>query len=203
MDEGGAVHHAGIGVREQAGFFQDEFAHGGEIVERARVALTAEEFAGFGEYLFRLVAQAEECFLAAGLTAAFGEGEDFLAGHEMSAGLARVFAEGAVAAIVAAEGRQRDEDFFRKGDDGSLALGTQFSGGAYEVREGSLRGQQKGFFAREGMECVEHLRGTYGYIGNLTQRAQRTQRTQRRENQRNRSSLAGRMMRVAGSVEGL
>jgi len=36
---------------EQAGFFQDEFAHGGEIVERTRVALRAEEFAASGKTL--------------------------------------------------------------------------------------------------------------------------------------------------------
>src|SRR6266851_488217 len=41
------------------------------------------------------------------------------------------------------------------------------------------------------------------YRKNLTQRAQRTQRPQRREDQRKRSSEAGRMMRAAGSEEGL
>ena len=132
---------------KQAGFFEDEFAHGGEIVERTRVALLAEEFAGFGENLFGLIAEAEERFLAAGLASAFGEGENFVRGHEMRARLAGVFAEGAVAAIVAAEGGQRDEDLFGKGDDIPFGLGADFGGGCQKVREGSLRGLMEGFFA--------------------------------------------------------
>src|SRR5438876_10761383 len=39
--EGSMIHEAGIGVRKQAGFFEDEFAHGREIVERTGVALRA------------------------------------------------------------------------------------------------------------------------------------------------------------------
>src|SRR5713101_3810128 len=62
-DESDAVHHAGVGVREQAGFLEDEFAHGSEIVERARIAVSAEEFAGFGKNLFGLIAEAEESLL--------------------------------------------------------------------------------------------------------------------------------------------
>ena len=64
------------------------------------------------------------------LLLAFGKREDLLRRHEVSAGLARVLAEGAVAAIVAAKGGKRDEDFFREGDDSSLPASANFSGGA-------------------------------------------------------------------------
>ena len=99
-------------MREQAGFFQNEFAHGGKIVERARKTLFAQEFAGFGKDPFGLIAEAEESFLAARLAALFGKHEDFLRRHEVSAGLAGVLAKSAVAAIVTAKGGERDEDFF-------------------------------------------------------------------------------------------
>src|SRR4029077_16846929 len=102
--------------------FEDELAHGCEIVECARIALRAEEFAGFGENPFGLIAEAKESFLAAGLAGAFGEGEDFVRGHEVGAGLAGVLAEGAVAAIVAAKRGERDENFFREADDVAFAL---------------------------------------------------------------------------------
>ena len=139
-------------MRKQAGSFEDEFTYGGEVIERTRIALNAEEFAGFGKNPFGLIAEAEEGFLATGLTASFGEGEDFLRSHEMRAGLTGVFAEGAVAAIVAAKSGERDENLFRESDDCSLALGAQFGCGGEEVSEGSLRGLMEGFFAGWGME---------------------------------------------------
>ena len=99
-------------MREQAGFFQNEFAHGGKVVERARKTLFAQEFAGFRKDPFRLIAEAEESFLAACLAALFCKREDFIRCHEVSAGLAGVLAKRAVAAIVAAKGGERDEYFF-------------------------------------------------------------------------------------------
>jgi len=75
------------------------------------------------------------------LAGTFGELENFVRSHEVSAGLAGIFAEGAVAAIVAAESGQGDEDLFRIGDDIALALGAELGCGAKEVAEGRLRRQ--------------------------------------------------------------
>src|SRR6266478_2428570 len=155
--EGGNVHDTRIGMWEQAGFIQDEFAHGGEIVERARETLSAEEFAGFGENLFGLIAEAEEGFLAASLAASLGKGKNFIRGHEVSAGLAGILAEGAVATIVAAQSGERDEDFFGEGDDGSFSLGAEFGGGGEEVGQRRPRSQQDSVFARYGMDGRGHL----------------------------------------------
>src|ERR1700682_1504116 len=127
MHQGGTGPDAGICVREQASFIQNEFAHRGEIVERARKTLFAQEFAGLGKDPFGLIAEAEESFLAACLAAPFGKREHLFRRHEVSAGLARILAEGAVAAIVAAKGGERDEDFFREGDDSSLPARANFS----------------------------------------------------------------------------
>src|SRR5258708_29069197 len=67
------------------------------------MALRAEEFAGLGENPFGLIAEAKESFFTARLATAFGERQDFAGGHEVRAGLTGVFAEGTVAAIVAAK----------------------------------------------------------------------------------------------------
>ena len=133
----------------------------------------AEEFAGFEKNLFGLITEAEKGFLAAGLAASFGEGKNFIRGHEMSAGLAGVFAEGAVATVVAAESGEGDKDFFGEGDDGSFSLGAEFGGSGEEVGQRRLRSQQDGVFARYGMDGREHLGRSHGYKGNLTQRPKR------------------------------
>ena len=80
----------------------------------------------------------------------------------MSAGLAGVLAEGAVAAIVAAKGGERNEDFFRVADDVALALGAEFGCGAQQFLQWRLRCKLKGSFARDGMECGLHLRAGWG-----------------------------------------
>src|SRR6267143_1691410 len=130
MHQGGTVHDAGIGVREQAGFFQNEFAHRCEIVERARKTLITQELAGLGKDPFGLIAETEESFFSPRLAAAFGKREHLFRRHEVSAGLARVLSKGAVATIVAAKGGERDEDFFREGDDSSLPASADFGGSA-------------------------------------------------------------------------
>ena len=53
----------------------------------------------------------------------------------MSAGLAGVFAEGAVGAVVAAEGGEGDEDFFGVGDECAFALCAEGGGCGEEIGE--------------------------------------------------------------------
>jgi hypothetical protein len=74
--------------------------------------LFVKKFASFGENALGLIAEAEERFLASGAAALFGECEHLVRCHEVRAGLAGIFSEGAVAAVVAAKGSQRDEDLF-------------------------------------------------------------------------------------------
>jgi hypothetical protein len=69
-----------------------------------------EEFAVLGEDRLRPVAQGEQRFLGAESLAGAREREDLLGRHAQRAGLARVAAEGAVPAVVAAEIGKRDED---------------------------------------------------------------------------------------------
>src|SRR6267143_7038729 len=111
---------------EQPGLFQDQFRYGRKVVERARKALFAKKFASFGENALGLIAEAEERFLASGAAALFSECEHVVRRHEVRAGLAGIFSEGAVAAVVSAQSSQRDEDFLRKGDDRSLPASANF-----------------------------------------------------------------------------
>ena len=89
---------------------------------RPSPSIKSEEVARFEEDALGLVAKREEGFFATCAAALLGYGEDFVGSHEMRAGLAGVFAEGAVAAVVAAEIGERDENFSRVGDDAGLEL---------------------------------------------------------------------------------
>src|SRR5260370_6910347 len=99
---------------EKSGLFQDQFRYGRKVVERAPKALFAKKFSSFGENALGLIAEAEERFLASGAAALFSECEHLVRRHEMRTGLAGIFSKGAVAAVVAANGSQRDEDLFLK-----------------------------------------------------------------------------------------
>ena len=105
---------------EQARFLEHKLRHGGEIIERAGEAEPVQEFARLGKNPLRLVAEAEKRFLAARAAARFGNGQDFVRAHIGGAPRHRIGAKGAIAAIVAAEMRQRDEDLLRIADDPAL-----------------------------------------------------------------------------------
>ena len=141
----------GIGMRQQSGLAQDPFAHGFEIVQGRLVTQVAQGRAHFGESQFRLVAQAEEGFGAAHLFAGARDFQDLVRSHGVRAGFAGIAAEDAVAAIVAAQVGQRDEDFARIGDDAGLEALLEFQGGGEESGEFVVRATQElaGALARE------------------------------------------------------
>src|SRR5580704_238283 len=112
-------------MREKASAVEHELRHRRNVVQRARKPLAAQELTRLGENALRLIAQAEERFLAAGAAATLGKVEHLVRSHEMRTGLAGVFAEGAVAAVVAAERGERNENFFRETDDRSLPASAQ------------------------------------------------------------------------------
>src|SRR5260370_32745682 len=81
----------------------------------------------------------------------------------MGSRLARIFAEGAVAAVIATQCGQRNEDFFGEGNDSSLPLSAKLGGGAEEIRERGVFGEAKSAgpivdagFARRGEEVVDN-----------------------------------------------
>ena len=113
---------AGIRMRQQAGLAQHQLAHGFQIMQRGFVAEMTQRVAHLGEEQFRLVAQAEESLGASQLFAGAGDRENFVRSHGMRAGISGIAAEGAVAAVIAAKIRQRQEDFSRIGDDAGLEV---------------------------------------------------------------------------------
>ena len=76
---------------------------------------------------------------------------DLVRGHGVRAGFAGIAAESAVAAIVAAQVRQGDEDFARIGNDAGLEPLLEFQGGGEKCREFIVRAaqQQASSLARE------------------------------------------------------
>ncbi len=120
-----AIHHAGIRMRQQTRAFQHHFGHRRCVIQRARKALPPQKLARFGKNTFRLIAQAKKRLFATGCAALFSNREDLIRCHEMRAGLAGILAEGAVAAVIAAQRGQGNENFFGEGDDSSLPLSAE------------------------------------------------------------------------------
>src|ERR1700751_2289035 len=79
-----------------------------------------ECFTHLGKEQFWLVTQAEKGFGTAKLFSRTGDFEHLVGHHRVCAGIARIAAEGAVAAIVAAEVSQREKDFAGIGDRARL-----------------------------------------------------------------------------------
>src|ERR1700691_968899 len=107
-------------MRQQSRAIENQLAHRGEIVERACKTLFLQKVARFGKNSLGLIAEREQSFFATGAAALLRYGKNFVRCHEMRAGLAWVFAERAVTAVVATERGERDEDFFREGDRAAL-----------------------------------------------------------------------------------
>ena len=115
-----------------------------------------QKLPGFGENSLGLIAQTEERLLAAGGAALFRSSENFVRRHEVRARLAGIFAEGAVAAVVAAQRGERDKNFLGVGDRRAFAKCAEFRGGGEEfgkrrfVREAERRRRGR----EQGEACV-------------------------------------------------
>jgi hypothetical protein len=73
----------------------------------------AQRFSHLGEEQFGFVAEAKESFGASQFFSGARDLENLFGSHRVSAGFSGVAAEGAVAAIVAAQIRQRQKNFSR------------------------------------------------------------------------------------------
>src|SRR4029453_10087991 len=87
----------------------------------------------------RPVAQREQRFLRAEPSAGLRERDDFIGLHGVGARLARIAAERAVAAVVAAERRERHEDLRREGDGAAPAAVAHLAGAREQVVEPGRR----------------------------------------------------------------
>ena len=114
------AHHAGIGVRQQSGFFQDGAASLVQIIERALMAALGQEAFHLGIDRFRLIAEAKQDFSAAEQLALLHHAQHFFERHGLGAGFVRRLAKGAIAAKIPAQIGQRHENLRRKSDDAPL-----------------------------------------------------------------------------------
>src|SRR5260370_1228051 len=102
------------------------FGHARCAARCARQAFQRQKPARFGKNTFRLIAQAKKRLFATGCAALFSHREDLIRCHEMRAGLAGILAERALAAVIAAQRGQGNENFFGEGDDNSLPLSAEY-----------------------------------------------------------------------------
>ena len=122
---------------------EDEIAHRGDVVECAGKTLLAKKIARFGKDAFRLVAETKQRFLTTSAAALLGKSENFVRRHEVCAGLSRIFAEGAVGAVVAAESGQWDENFFGESDGRALAARAELRSRGKKFRKRSFERQRE------------------------------------------------------------
>ncbi len=128
--ERGIVEQTGIGMREETGLGPDQLRHLRHVLQRGVVTSGGEELPGLGPPLLGTVTQREQGLGARRGITGSGDSQDFV-GLEIDPSGTGWLGEGAVAAAIDTECRERDEDLAAVGDDPSLALVSQ-SGGMRE-----------------------------------------------------------------------
>ena len=99
-----------VGVRQQPRLLDDEPAHGGEVVERRREPVLGQPFGGDGIARLGALAQREQGLVTAGRGARTRDRENLVGCEIWRLDARRRLGERAVAAPVAAQLGQRDED---------------------------------------------------------------------------------------------
>ncbi len=107
-------------MRQQPGLGEHRVAHLRQVARGGVVAQAPQGRGRLREAQLGLVAQAEQRLLAALGGARAGDVQHLLRRQVARAGLAGIALEGAVAAVVAAVGGQRDEHLARVGDRAAL-----------------------------------------------------------------------------------
>ncbi len=113
LEQFGFEQRAGIGVGEQPGLRQDEVAHRREVVDRRCVAVLVEPFPRDGVALLGTFAEGEQGLVASGRGSATGDCKDVVGCQVRRRQPSGRLRERAVAALVAAQHRQGDEDLGR------------------------------------------------------------------------------------------
>ena len=138
-------HHAGIEMRQEPGLLEHQRCHGGEVVQRGGVAELVEGAARCGVTQFRLVAEGEQGFVAAGALSRARDREHVIGGEIGGFGLPRRLREGAVVATVAAKLGEWNEHLARIGDVGAMAAVAQRSRGLHQERQIVTVGERQRF----------------------------------------------------------
>ena len=104
------AHHAWIDVRQQAGFFEDETSDFRQIGQGRGMPEIIQRLPRRAIAHLRFVAEREQRFLAARLSASPGHGKNFIPRHVSCHALARRLRKRAVVANIATKMSQRDEN---------------------------------------------------------------------------------------------
>jgi len=134
-----AGHHAGVQMRQQTRLLEHPPRAAPEVLERRLAAELGELLARDPIARLRAVAEGEERLGAARLRARPRDGQHLVLGEVRALAAPRRPRKGAVAADVAAERRQRDEDLRRVGDERPDPFGAQAPRLAHEVVEGRAK----------------------------------------------------------------
>ncbi len=137
-----AAHDAGVDVRQQPGGLVHLARDRGEIVDGAVVTESGERLAGDAIACLGPVAEGEQGLVAAGRGAGARDGDGLLDAEIGALHAPRRAREGAVAAHVTAQARERNEDLGRVRDDGAVAAVAQPSSGIEERVEPAVPGEQ-------------------------------------------------------------
>ena len=132
---------AGVGVGQQAGLLEHGGAGRGQVVDGRGVAVVGQPLGGGRVAVLGALAQGEERLVAAGGPSGPGDVEDLVEREVGRLQPGRGLGEGAVAAPVAAQHGQRDEDLGREGHPG--AEGRVAHGGRPGHELGQRGGQQR------------------------------------------------------------
>ena len=119
---------------KQSRFPQHELAHRFQILQSRVVPKPAQRCAHLGKGQLRLVAEAEKSFGASQLLARTNDREHLIRSHGVRARIVRISAEDTVAAVIAAEIGERDENFSRISDGLGLEPLFGSNGGSQQFR---------------------------------------------------------------------
>ena len=133
---------AGVGVGEHAGLVEHQLGHGHEVVDGARVAVVGEPLGGDRVALLGRLTEGEEGLVAADAGAGAGQGGDLLRGEVRRVEPGRRLGEGAVAAAVATQHGERDEDLGRVGHPGAVGGVTHRPGLGHQRLEWCVQRQR-------------------------------------------------------------
>jgi hypothetical protein len=125
-------------VGEEAGLLQDEPAHVDEVVDGGGETVVLQPLLGQRVAQLGALAQGEERLVATGVPSGPGDAQDLLGGEVGRGEAGRRLGEGAVAAAIAAEHGEGDEDLGRVGHPPPVGLVAHAAGQCRQVAQRHL-----------------------------------------------------------------
>ena len=126
---------AGVGVRQQTGFVEDEAAHRFQVIDGRPITVLVEPGLSCRVALLGTLSEGEERLVTPRLGAPSGDCEHLLRCHVWGLGVRRRFGERAISALVAAQHGEGNEDFRGVRDPGAIGLVSDGPGPGHEIAQ--------------------------------------------------------------------